>query len=48
MERTLISFNLPNAATIVLMAAGGYVLLLIISQVLQRFMGSVQTTAGSY
>lgn len=34
MERTLISFNLPNIVTITLMAALGYMLLAVVSQVL--------------
>jgi hypothetical protein len=36
MERTLIAFNLPNIITITLMAAIGYTILGVASQVLQR------------
>jgi hypothetical protein len=35
MERTLISFNLPNIITITLMAALGYMLLAVVAQVMQ-------------
>lgn len=36
MERTLISFNLPNTITIGLMAAAGYVLVMAVSQLLMN------------
>ena len=36
MERTLISFNLPNIITVTIMAALGYALLGLISQYVMR------------
>jgi hypothetical protein len=39
MERTLISFNFPNVVTVTLMAALGYMLLAVVSQVIQQRSG---------
>jgi hypothetical protein len=39
MDRTLISWNLVNWGTVLLMAAAGYVVLMIASQILQRAQG---------
>ena len=36
MERTLVSWNLPNMITIPLRAAGGYLVFLLIRQVMLR------------
>jgi hypothetical protein len=36
MERTMISWNLPNWGTIILMAAGGYAAWAVIRQLLMR------------
>ena len=48
MERTLISFNLPNVITVTLMAALGYVLLAVVSQVLlRRGIGLPASAVGS-
>jgi hypothetical protein len=40
MERTLISWNIANWASVLLMAAAGYALLGFIVQMLRRFRGS--------
>lgn len=36
MERTMISWNLPNWITIVLMASAGYLVLAVLAQLLKR------------
>lgn len=51
MERTLISWNLPNWISVILMAAAGYFLLGLIAQVFKQggvgaASGAAQTTAG--
>lgn len=50
MERTLISWNLPNWISVVLMAAAGYFLLGLIAQVFNKSpttaAGQAQTTGG--
>jgi hypothetical protein len=48
MERTLISWNLPNWITIVLMAAAGYAVLGVAAQVLQRRSGGMPSSAGGF
>jgi len=44
MERTLISFNLPNMVSVVLMAAVGYVLLAFVASVLTKGQPVASTT----
>jgi len=39
LERTLISFNVPNLITIPLMAALGFLLIALVWQIVQRGMG---------
>jgi hypothetical protein len=47
MERTLISWNLPNWITVLIMAAAGYAVLGLAAQVLKR--GQIANgTAGGY
>ena len=49
MERTIISFNLPNIITITAMAALGWVLLALICQVILRGpAGGVTALTGAY
>lgn len=47
MERTMITWNLPNWITIFLMAAAGYAALGVIRQVMIRNTGSGSMTAPS-
>ena len=46
MERTLISWNLPNWFTIVLMAAAGYAVLGLVAQLIKRGNASAGQTGG--
>lgn len=46
MDRTLISWNIPNWITILLMAAAGYAVLALVSQAFKR--GATTTTTGGY
>lgn len=46
MDRTLISFNLPNLITITLMAAVGYLAVAAIYQVASRAVGDSSTPAS--
>lgn len=46
MERTLLSWNLANWITVVLMAAAGYAVLALVAQVFQH--QGTQSTAGNY
>jgi hypothetical protein len=48
MERTLIAFNLPNVITIVLMAALGYALLGVVSQIFLQRTQAAPSAMGSY
>ena len=48
MERTLISWNLPNWITISLMAAGSYALLGLITQLLKQQQTGAASTAASF
>lgn len=48
MERTLISWNLPNWITITLMATASYAVLGLISQLLKQQQTSAASTAGSF
>ena len=47
MERTLISWNLPNWITISLMAAGSYALLGLITQLLKQQQGGAASLGAS-
>ena len=46
MERTLISWNLPNWITVVVMAALGYAALGVVAQVIQRRGGAAGQAGG--
>jgi ABC-type enterochelin transport system permease subunit len=48
MERTLISWNLPNWITISLMAAGSYALLGLITQLLKQQQTAAGSSAGGF
>ena len=45
MERTLISWNIPNWITIMLMAAGGYAILAVVKQLFVKG-GATQSSGG--
>lgn len=47
MERTMISWNLPNWITVVLMAAAGYAVLGVVRQVLMRNSPTAGTPTSS-
>lgn len=47
MDRTLIAWNLPNWITIVLMALAGYMLLALISQGFQKYVGGSKQSANA-
>lgn len=47
MERTIISWNLPNWITVMIMAAAGYAVLGLVAQLLKQQQGqSVAATGG--
>lgn len=46
MERTLISWNLPNWITVMLMAAGGYAILAVVSKFLKGQQASHSSSGG--
>ena len=48
MERTLISWNLPNWISITLMAAGSYALLGLVTQLLKQQQTSAASGAGGF
>jgi hypothetical protein len=48
MERTMISFNLPNIVSITLMAALGYVILAAVSQVFLKKQTAAPSAVGSF
>jgi hypothetical protein len=45
MDRTLISWNFPNWFTVMLMAAGGYAILVVMKQLFIK--GGASTVAGA-
>lgn len=47
MERTMISFNLPNIITITLMAALGYVIVTAVMQMVMKGAGAAPVAVGS-
>lgn len=46
MDRTLISWNLPNWFTVMLMAAGGYAILVVMKQLFIKG-GATQSSSGA-
>jgi hypothetical protein len=48
MERTMISFNLPNIVSITLMAALGYVILAALSQLFLKQQSAAPSAIGSF
>lgn len=46
MERTMISFNLPNWITVTIMAAGSYALLGLLAQLLKQQQHSAGVAGG--
>jgi hypothetical protein len=48
MERTMLSWNLANWITVMLMAAGGYVVLALIAQVFLKPGQSLGSGGGGY
>jgi hypothetical protein len=47
MDRTLLSWNLPNWITVMLMAAAGYAVLALVAQIFQK-RGGVTAGGGAY
>jgi hypothetical protein len=48
MERVMISWNLPNWITVMLMAAAGYAVLGLLAQVMKRQQASSGMAGGGY
>ena len=48
MDRTLISWNIPNWITIMLMAAGGYAILAVVKQLFVKGGASQSPGAGGF
>jgi hypothetical protein len=48
MERTMLSFNLPNIISITLMAALGYVILTAVAQLFLSKQAAAPSATGSY
>ena len=48
MERTLISWNLPNWITVMLMAAAGYAVLGLVAQLMKQQQTQAASTVGGF
>lgn len=48
MDRTLISWNLPNWITVMLMAAGGYAILAVVTKMLKSQQPTQASGAGGF